>query len=137
MTQTTGAPCIEEQAPFDRGYVHVYTDDGKGKTTAAIGLAVRAAGAGLRVFIGQFVKSGKYSEVEALESFASQIVCRQYGRGDSISVSLMISIPRVGRFRVARFFRPRPSTPDLSGCVRCASSLTRRRPACMLTLMSM
>jgi cob(I)alamin adenosyltransferase len=34
-----------------RGYVHVYTGDGKGKTTAALGLAVRAAGAGLKVYI--------------------------------------------------------------------------------------
>jgi len=66
---------------FERGYVHVYTGDGKGKTTAAVGLAVRAAGAGLRVFIAQFVKSGRYSEIEALERFEGQIVCRQYGRG--------------------------------------------------------
>ncbi|MEN6305312.1 MAG: cob(I)yrinic acid a,c-diamide adenosyltransferase, partial [Armatimonadia bacterium] len=38
------------------GIVQVYTGDGKGKTTAALGLAVRAAGAGLRVFFGQFCK---------------------------------------------------------------------------------
>lgn len=67
--------------PFTRGFVQVYTGDGKGKTTAAIGLAVRAAGASLRVFIGQFVKSGKYSEIEALAGFGDRIVCRQYGRG--------------------------------------------------------
>lgn len=66
---------------FDRGYVQVYTGDGKGKTTAAIGLAVRAAGAGLRVFIGQFIKSGRYSEIEVLESMGGKIECRQYGRG--------------------------------------------------------
>ncbi|HDR14828.1 MAG TPA: cob(I)yrinic acid a,c-diamide adenosyltransferase [Desulfobacteraceae bacterium] len=69
------------RTPFDRGYVQVYTGDGKGKTTAAIGLALRAAGAGLRVFIAQFVKSGRYSEIEALERFSDLIVCRQYGRG--------------------------------------------------------
>ncbi len=67
--------------PFTRGYVQVYTGDGKGKTTAAVGLALRAAGAGLRVFIAQFVKSGRYSEIKALERFSDMIECRQYGRG--------------------------------------------------------
>ena len=62
-------------------YIQVYTGDGKGKTTAAIGLAVRAVGAGLRVFIGQFMKSGKYSEIEALKRFGDQIVCLQFGSG--------------------------------------------------------
>ena len=44
-----------------KGYVHVYTGNGKGKTTAAIGLAIRAAGAGMRVYIAQFVKGMHYS----------------------------------------------------------------------------
>jgi cob(I)alamin adenosyltransferase len=64
-----------------KGYVQVYTGDGKGKTTAAIGLALRAAGAGLKVFIAQFVKSGKYSEILALEKYDDLITCRQYGSG--------------------------------------------------------
>jgi cob(I)alamin adenosyltransferase len=64
-----------------KGYVQIYTGDGKGKTTAAIGLALRAAGAGLKVFIAQFVKSGKYSEILALEQFTDAITCRQYGSG--------------------------------------------------------
>jgi cob(I)alamin adenosyltransferase len=59
----------------------VYTGNGKGKTTAAIGLAVRAAGAGLRVFIGQFVKGMAYSEIAALTRFADCITVRQFGRG--------------------------------------------------------
>jgi cob(I)alamin adenosyltransferase len=81
-TEKTDQEMIDQhQSPFERGYVQVYTGDGKGKTTAAIGLALRAAGAGLRVFIAQFVKSGRYSEIEALERFADQITCRQYGRG--------------------------------------------------------
>lgn len=63
------------------GYVQVYTGDGKGKTTAALGLAVRAAGAGLRVLFVQFVKGMEYSEMKALQRFADLITVRQYGRG--------------------------------------------------------
>jgi cob(I)alamin adenosyltransferase len=62
------------------GYVHVYTGDGKGKTTAALGLAIRAAGAGWRVFIAQFAKGMSTSEQAALERFADRITLRQYGR---------------------------------------------------------
>ncbi|NLN81485.1 MAG: cob(I)yrinic acid a,c-diamide adenosyltransferase [Clostridiales bacterium] len=48
---------------MERGLVHLYCGDGKGKTTAAIGLAVRAAGRGLRVGIAQFLKSGDSGEL--------------------------------------------------------------------------
>jgi len=61
--------------------VQVYTGDGKGKTTAALGLALRAAGAGLSVFFAQFIKAGRYSELAALERFADRITVRQYGLG--------------------------------------------------------
>jgi cob(I)alamin adenosyltransferase len=63
-----------------KGYVQVYTGDGKGKTTAAIGLAVRAVGAGLKIFIGQFVKGMDYSELKSLERFSPQMKVKQYGR---------------------------------------------------------
>lgn len=69
---------IEDKAM--KGYIQVYTGDGKGKTTAAVGLAIRAAGAGLRVFMAQFVKGMHYSELDALERHAGQITIRQYGR---------------------------------------------------------
>jgi len=64
-----------------RGYIHVYTGDGKGKTTAALGLALRAAGAGLNVFIAQFMKLGDYSEIKALKRFADCITVEQFGLG--------------------------------------------------------
>lgn len=64
-----------------KGYVQVYTGDGKGKTTAALGLALRAAGAGLKVFVAQFVKNQKCSEHRTLERLGDAITCRQYGCG--------------------------------------------------------
>ena len=64
-----------------KGYVQVYTGNGKGKTTAALGLAIRAAGAGLNVFIAQFIKMGEYSEINALKRFSDLITIEQYGRG--------------------------------------------------------
>ena len=63
-----------------KGYVQVYTGNGKGKTTAAFGQALRAAGAGLRVFIAQFVKGMEYSEHKAIERFSDLITLKQYGR---------------------------------------------------------
>ncbi|MCD6184180.1 MAG: cob(I)yrinic acid a,c-diamide adenosyltransferase [Deltaproteobacteria bacterium] len=62
-----------------KGYVHIYTGNGKGKTTASLGLSVRAAGAGMKVFIGQFMKMGDYSEIKALERFSDFITIEQYG----------------------------------------------------------
>lgn len=61
--------------------IHLYTGDGKGKTTAALGLALRAAGAGLRVFIGQFVKGMPYSEIELIRQRIPEITIQQYGIG--------------------------------------------------------
>lgn len=66
---------------FKHGYTQVYTGDGKGKTTAALGLALRAAGAGLNVYIAQFIKSGDYSEIKALSRLAAQITVQQFGLG--------------------------------------------------------
>ena len=66
---------------MNQGYVHIYTGNGKGKTTAALGLAMRAAGAGMRVFFAQFLKKGAYSEHKALERFCGQILVKQFGTG--------------------------------------------------------
>ena len=67
-----------------KGYVQVYTGDGKGKTTAALGLSLRAAGAKLKVFIAQFVKGMEYSELESLKRYDDFITLKQYGRGSFI-----------------------------------------------------
>ncbi len=50
------------------GLIHIYCGDGKGKTTAAVGLAVRAAGAGKRVIFTQFFKNGSSSEIKVLRN---------------------------------------------------------------------
>ncbi len=50
-----------------KGYVHIYTGNGKGKSTAAFGLALRAAGHGMRTYIGQFMKGQPYGEIQALQ----------------------------------------------------------------------
>ncbi len=64
-----------------KGYVQVYTGNGKGKTTSALGLSIRSAGAGLKVYIAQFIKMGDYSEIRALKKFSDFITVEQIGSG--------------------------------------------------------
>jgi cob(I)alamin adenosyltransferase len=66
---------------MEKGYIHIFTGNGKGKTTAALGLSIRAAGAGLKVYFAQFIKKGDYSEIKALRRFSDQITVRQFGLG--------------------------------------------------------
>lgn len=70
----------KDSHPWEQGYIQVYTGDGKGKTTAALGLALRAAGAGARVFIAQFAKGRPTAELAALQRFSDLITIKQYGR---------------------------------------------------------
>ncbi len=67
----------------EKGYVQVYTGNGKGKTTAAIGLTIRALGAGLKVLFVQFVKGLPYSEHKALSRFEN-LTIKQFGRPEFI-----------------------------------------------------
>ncbi len=65
-----------------RGYVHVYTGDGKGKTTAALGLCLRATGRGLRCFVIQFLRGNvEWGEVSALKRLGVEV--RQMGREEA------------------------------------------------------
>ncbi len=64
-----------------KGYVQVYTGHGKGKTTAALGLVVRACGAGLRVCFCQFMKCGRFSEIKTLRARFPEVCVKQYGTG--------------------------------------------------------
>ena len=62
-----------------KGYIQIYTGEGKGKTTAALGLTLRAVGAGKRVLFAQFVKGQQYSEIKAIEQFLPNVTIKQYG----------------------------------------------------------
>ena len=87
-----------------KGYIHVYTGNGKGKTTAAFGLAVRALCAGKSVYIGQFVKSMRYNETKIGQLF-DQVKIEQLGRG-----CFIVKDPEAIDIRMAR-----------DGLTRCAA----------------
>jgi cob(I)alamin adenosyltransferase len=72
--------------PLGRGYIQVYTGNCKGKTTAALGLAFRAAGRGLRTYVGQFMKGQHYGELEAAKMIQPYITIEQYGKPDWVHV---------------------------------------------------
>lgn len=62
-----------------QGFVQIYTGNGKGKSTAAIGQAVRAAGFGLKTYIAQFMKEYPYNELVSLKLFSQLITVEQFG----------------------------------------------------------
>lgn len=63
-----------------KGYVQIYTGNGKGKTTASLGLAIRALGNDWKVFLCQFMKGQEYGELRSLERFENLSLTR-FGRG--------------------------------------------------------
>ena len=79
--EKTGKTNIEDSSAAETkpGMFHLYTGTGKGKTTAALGLSLRALGAGKRVFFAQFVKGKRYSELNIIENLEN-IELKQYGR---------------------------------------------------------
>lgn len=71
---------MREQEPNGRiGLIQVYTGSGKGKTTASLGLALRAAGVGMRTYIGQFLKAEHSGEVEGVKLLAPYVTLEQFG----------------------------------------------------------
>lgn len=80
-----------------KGYTQIYTGCGKGKTTAALGLIVRATGAGLRVYFGQFLKGGRSSEIHTLKERFKDVTVEAFGSG-----RLMRGRPSPGEIEAAR-----------------------------------
>lgn len=66
------------------GMIHIYTGNGKGKTTAALGLALRAYGAGKKIIIIQFLKTQNTSEVEAIRKNLPHLAIKCFGSGNFI-----------------------------------------------------
>ncbi|MBM3295096.1 MAG: cob(I)yrinic acid a,c-diamide adenosyltransferase [Candidatus Aminicenantes bacterium] len=81
--------------------IQVYTGNGKGKTTAALGLAVRAAGHGMRTYIGQFLKGQKYGELAGVKRLAPWVTIEQFGRKGFVHVTEEIEDEDVRRARRA------------------------------------
>ncbi len=69
---------------LEKGYIQIYTGNGKGKSTAAIGQAVRAAGFGLKTYIAQFMKEYPYNELVSLEKLKECITIEQFGGDDFV-----------------------------------------------------
>ncbi|MDI7260041.1 MAG: cob(I)yrinic acid a,c-diamide adenosyltransferase [Thermodesulfobacteriota bacterium] len=71
---------------MEKGLIQVYTGNGKGKTTAALGLALRAVGHGLKVLIIQFMKGTlKYGELESAQNLAPYLTIKPFGRETFVS----------------------------------------------------
>jgi len=68
---------------FEEGTVQLYTGNGKGKTTAALGAALRAVGHGRRVVMIQFMKGRRYGELEAARGL-ERFTIEQYGRDEFV-----------------------------------------------------
>jgi len=70
---------MKDKKERELGKIHVYTGDGKGKTTSALGLALRAAGWGMRTYIAQFMKGQHYGELESVKLLEDFVVIEQFG----------------------------------------------------------
>ena len=85
MTKPIDAAEVSKKA--FQGYIQVYTGKGKGKTTAAFGVALRAAGHGIKSYIGQFLKGQDYGELKSIQEFSDWITLEQFGRKGFIHVT--------------------------------------------------
>lgn len=69
---------------LEKGFIQIYTGNGKGKSTAAIGQAVRAAGYGLKTYIIQFMKEYPYNELNSLKKLSELITIEQVCNDDFV-----------------------------------------------------
>ncbi|KYZ75493.1 cob(I)yrinic acid a,c-diamide adenosyltransferase [Anaerosporomusa subterranea] len=82
-----------------KGYVQVYTGNGKGKTTAAIGISIRALGAGKRVLFLQFMKTRAYSEHKIMTSLEPNLITKALGKPFFVAVEGMMTDEERGKWQ--------------------------------------
>jgi cob(I)alamin adenosyltransferase len=76
---------------LEKGYIQIYTGNGKGKTTAALGQALRAAGRGLKTFIVQFMKNSSCGEIKIFEQKRNWVTLEHYGNDSFVFSNLAAS----------------------------------------------
>ena len=92
---------MQKENTLGKGYVHIYTGNGKGKTTAALGLALRAAGRGLKTVIVQFMKGQYYGELDSVKVLSPNIAIEQFGTPAFLSLKDNPDPDDVNRARMA------------------------------------
>ena len=78
--------------------LQIYTGNGKGKTTAAIGLAIRCLGAGKKVYFAQFMKTLSYSEQTILQRFAPDLTLQTSGKPYFIAKEGMLTDEQIAQW---------------------------------------
>ena len=84
---------------LEKGFIQIYTGNGKGKSTAAIGQAVRAAGFGLRTYIAQFMKEYPYNELKSLGLLSEWITIEQFAGDDFVYRKEMPNVVEMDKAR--------------------------------------
>ena len=88
---------------LQQGFVQIYTGNGKGKSTAAIGQAVRAAGLGLKTYIAQFMKEYPYNELISLKHLSEWITIEQFGGDEFVYKKELPGDEELGKARNGMF----------------------------------
>ena len=91
---------------LEKGYIQIYTGNGKGKTTAALGQALRAAGRGLKTFIVQFMKNSSCGEIKIFEQMRAWVTLEHYGK-DSFVFSNETQVKKIYIWRSRLLHRAR------------------------------